>query len=237
MANEAETVEDWLQKLDGASKLETHSTASKLGIFAKLGVAAILGVNALMLPFLLGSMRRRAIPFVTTSDAKSRSIFEQLSRHIEHNRTSPLKFIDVGSGDGRVVMAAKRFSMAPESPFRFSHCVGVEVNSILLGVSRCSNMWDIFRRWVGTRNSDQRSSTQVSVSFVRKDMWAYDVGKFDVVMVFGDLRLMPLFRDKFTKELRAGSFVVSNRFSIPGWTPVASGDEFFIYRIKKPAVE
>ncbi|ORY37975.1 hypothetical protein BCR33DRAFT_721173, partial [Rhizoclosmatium globosum] len=133
-------------------------------------------------------------------------------------------------------MAAKRYSVPLPSHSTLSHvplfnrCVGVEVNSVLLAVSHVRATIDSIKSLVSKRVD---SSERQSVSFVKRDMWKFDLSGFDVVMVFGDLRLMPLFREKFEKELREGSLVVSNRFAIPGWNPISSGDEFYVYRVER----
>ena len=53
--------------------------------------------------------------------------------------------------------------------------------------------------------------------FFIKDLWKVDLRNVDVVAVYG---LQPIMKDlgiKLKNELRPGSVVISNVFTIPGW--------------------
>jgi len=109
-------------------------------------------------------------------------------------QVSPNDFVvDLGSGDGRnVIGAAKRGARA----------LGVEYNPDMVAVSR-------------------RLATEAGVAdraqFVQGDMFAAEFSKADVLALFllpsNLLRLSPKFLD-----LRPGTRIVSNTFSIQDWT-------------------
>ena len=65
-----------------------------------------------------------------------------------------------------------------------------------------------------------------------RDLWKVELKEVDVVAIYG---LQPIMKDlgrKLQQELRPGSIVVSNVFSIPGWRPSGgSTGGVFIYSV------
>ncbi|KAJ3109844.1 hypothetical protein HDU97_000074 [Phlyctochytrium planicorne] len=150
--------------------------APKFNALFYFGVGGVLSLHILFLPFALGAARKHAVPFVTTSHSKIDSIFQALTTTLpkirkDSARTS-LNFVDLGSGDGRVVIAA---ASAKLGRFHFKKCVGIEVNSTLFLYSVAKGI---------------ASPTRKHVQFWKKDIWKTDLRDFDVVMVFGDQRHM-----------------------------------------------
>jgi protein-L-isoaspartate O-methyltransferase len=116
---------------------------------------------------------------------------------LEALQSRPLsgRVLDIGSGDGRVVMATAHLG------FRST---GVELNPWLVFYSR-------LRAW--------RLGLDPHVSFVRTDLWKFDLKPFDNVVIFGvDEMMLPL-KDKFEKELKLGSRIVACRFPVEEWKP------------------
>lgn len=109
--------------------------------------------------------------------------------------TSQDHVFDLGSGDGRTVIAAAQ---------RGARAVGVEYNGDLVAFSR----HEALRAGVADR-----------ATFVQGDMYEADVSQATVLALFlltENLReLSPTFL-----ALRPGTRIVSNTFAIPGWTPV-----------------
>ncbi|XP_005349141.1 protein N-lysine methyltransferase FAM173A isoform X2 [Microtus ochrogaster] len=107
------------------------------------------------------------------------------ARQVEHVlsllRGRPGKMVDLGSGDGRIVLAAHQCGLRP--------AVGYELNPWLVGLAR-------LHAW--------RAGCSGSVCYHRKDLWK-----------------LSLLEDKLQKELPAGARVVSGRFPLPTWQPVA----------------
>jgi hypothetical protein len=69
--------------------------------------------------------------------------------------------------------------------------------------------------------------------FILQSLWDVDLSNVDVVAVYG---LNPIMKDlglKLQRELKPGSLVVSNVFTIPGWKPSIelSRDGIHVYRI------
>jgi SAM-dependent methyltransferase len=102
--------------------------------------------------------------------------------------------IDLGSGDGRNVIAAAR---------RGAQALGVEYNPKMVALSKKNAA----SAGVGTR-----------ATFIEGDMYQADISKASVMALFLLPSNMLVLRPKFL-DLRPGSRIVSNTFGIEGWTP------------------
>ncbi|XP_065780017.1 adenine nucleotide translocase lysine N-methyltransferase isoform X3 [Muntiacus reevesi] len=156
---------------------------------------AVYGVWALLLqPGFRRVPLRLQVPYVGAS-----------ARQVEHVlsllRGRPGKTVDLGSGDGRIVrtvLAAHRCGLCP--------AVGYELNPWLVGLAR-------LRAW--------RAGCVGSVRFHREDLWKVSLRDCHNVSVFLAPSVLPLLEDKLQAELPAGARVVSGRFPLPTWQPVA----------------
>jgi SAM-dependent methyltransferase len=102
--------------------------------------------------------------------------------------------IDLGSGDGRMVIAAAR---------RGARALGVEYNPDLVKLSE-----DLARK----------AGVGDTARFVRGDMFAHDISKATVLALF----LLPEHLQQLTPkflDLAPGSRIVVNTFGIPSWPP------------------
>ena len=103
--------------------------------------------------------------------------------------------IDLGSGDGRLVIAAVR-------DFGARAGLGVDINEALVAHARGSAA----RAGVGDR-----------ARFEVRDLFTTDVGGATVVTVYLFPAAMPRLRDKLRAELAPGTRVVVHDFPFPGW--------------------
>jgi hypothetical protein len=105
--------------------------------------------------------------------------------------------IDLGSGDGRNVIAAAK---------RGARGLGVEFNK---------DMVDLSRRTAAREGVDDRAT------FVQGDMFEADISKASVLALFLLPSNMLQLRSKFL-ALPPGTRIVSNTFGIEGWQPDAT---------------
>uniref|UniRef100_A0AAA9SB58 Adenine nucleotide translocase lysine methyltransferase n=1 Tax=Bos taurus TaxID=9913 RepID=A0AAA9SB58_BOVIN len=96
------------------------------------------------------------------------------------------------------VLAAHRCGLRP--------AVGYELNPWLVGLAR-------LRAW--------RAGCAGSVRYHREDLWKVSLRDCHNVSVFLAPSVLPLLEDKLQAELPAGARVVSGRFPLPTWQPVA----------------
>lgn len=119
---------------------------------------------------------------------------ELVERMLDMAGVTPRDFvIDLGSGDGRNVIAAAR---------RGARALGVEYNPEMVKLS--------------TRNAAE-VGVAGRATFVEGDMYQADISQANVLALFLLPSNMLRLRDKFF-DLRPGSRIVSNTFGIEGWT-------------------
>jgi SAM-dependent methyltransferase len=105
------------------------------------------------------------------------------------------RLIDLGSGDGRIVLAAAR---------RGAIAVGIEIDTYLVERSR---------------ESARRLKLEDRATFVKQDLFETDFGGYDVVTLYllpdVNKRLAP----KFLATLKPGTRIVSHDYGLGDWPP------------------
>jgi hypothetical protein len=113
---------------------------------------------------------------------------------------------DLGSGDGRIIIAAAR-------EFR-ARSVGIDANPLWV-------LWTMLRTIIlGLRGQ---------VSVVWGNLFRMDLGEADVVTLYLLQGTNDRLRKKLEEELRPGARVVSHVFTFQGWRPLDADDESHIY--------
>ncbi|XP_017499301.3 adenine nucleotide translocase lysine N-methyltransferase [Manis javanica] len=179
----AEALTDLRERAPGL--LELLQAAAGSGLAAYAVWAALLQPGFRRVPL------RLQVPYVGASVRQVEHVLSLL-----RGRTG--KTVDLGSGDGRIVLAAHRCGLRP--------AVGYELNPWLVGVARLRA---------------RRAGCAGSVCFSREDFWKVSLKDCHNVSVFLAPSMLPLLEDKLQAELPAGARVVSGRFPLPTWQPVA----------------
>ena len=141
-----------------------------------------------------------SVPFITTPD-------EVVDRMLElaGTRADDL-VVDLGSGDGRIVIAAaQKFG---------ARGLGIELDGALVEKSR---------------ENARRANVAERVSFVQGDVLAADISRATVVTVYLLPGLINRLQPRF-ERLQPGTRIVSHAFGMTGWRP----DKSEIMRIAKP---
>lgn len=114
-------------------------------------------------------------------------------------KVTPQDFVmDLGSGDGRNIIAAAR---------RGASALGVEYNADMVEHSR---------------RLAEKAGVADKAQFVQGDMYVADISKASVLALF----LLPANMDKLVDKflaLKPGSRIVANQFSATGWEPDETG--------------
>lgn len=116
-------------------------------------------------------------------------------------------FIELGCGDGRLVVAAARAG---------ARAIGYEVNPV---------MWLI--SWLRTL----RYRKLVSVKY--HSFWGANLSQADVVMTFLMPRRMEQLYAKLQAELKPKARFVSYIFELPHKKPIKTGAQWFVYRFSE----
>jgi SAM-dependent methyltransferase len=132
---------------------------------------------------------QRVAPFANTPNGV-------VTEMLRMARAGPGDFVvDLGSGDGRLVIAAVR-------EFGARGGLGVDIN-------------EAFVAYANARAAEAGVADRVR--FVTQDLFATDIGEASVVTVYLFPTAMPRLRTKLLAELRPGTRVVSHDFPFPGW--------------------
>jgi hypothetical protein len=106
--------------------------------------------------------------------------------------------IDLGSGDGRIVIAAARKYGA--------RGLGVEIDPALVGEAQ---------------REARRQGVDGRVEFKMDDLLQMSIGRATVVTMYLYPRLMLAMRPRLITELKPGARIVSHEFAMEGWEPDA----------------
>ena len=154
--------------------------------------------------FLVGpaaSAQQPAKPFEPVSGQAGKDVVwvpsppEMVNKMMEMAKVSPSDFvIDLGSGDGRNIIAAAKIG---------ARALGVEYNPDMVALSR---------------RLAQEAGVAEKAQFVEADMYEYDISKATVMALF----LLPVNMNRLSPKffnLAPGSRIVANTFGIEGWEP------------------
>ncbi|XP_028987312.1 ATP synthase subunit C lysine N-methyltransferase [Betta splendens] len=173
----------------------TGSSRRRVGLVVTgaLG-AALVALYAGAAPFLAPALRKVCLPFVPATAAQVENVLAALRR-----RSGPL--VDIGSGDGRIVIAAAK---------RGFQASGFELNPWLVWFSR-------YKAW--------REGVHASTSFHMCDLWKVSFAQYSNVVIFGVPQMMQHLELKLERELPSAAKVVACRFPFPTWVPEHTAGE------------
>ena len=129
-------------------------------------------------------------PFITTPDEIVLRMLEMAGTRADDT------VLDLGSGDGRIVIAAAR---------RFgARGLGIELDGALVEKSRANA---------------RAAGVEERVRFEQGDVLVADIARASVVTVYLLPALMGKLQSRFINELAPGTRVVSHSFGMAGWRP------------------
>ncbi|KAM8798479.1 adenine nucleotide translocase lysine N-methyltransferase isoform 1-T1 [Eudromia elegans] len=178
-----------------------------LQLAAGTGLAAYAVWAAVLMPGFRRVPLRLQVPYVPSSAQQVANVMALLEGRAG-------KTVDLGSGDGRLVIEAYKRGLRP--------AVGYELNPWLLRLSR-------YRAW--------KAGCDGEVSFLKQDLWKVNLSDcYNVTMFLAPSVKSPL-AAKLLAELPDEARVVSGRFPFPCWTPsstVGTGlDQVWAYDMKE----
>ncbi|KAM4028578.1 ATP synthase subunit C lysine N-methyltransferase-like isoform 2-T2 [Anomaloglossus baeobatrachus] len=148
----------------------------------------LLSLYAVATPFVSPALRKICLPFVPATEVQMENILKML-------KFRSGTFVDIGSGDGRIVIAAAKKGF---------QAVGYELNPWLVWYSR-------YKAW--------REGVHQNTKFNISDLWKVSFSQYTNVVIFGVPHMMPLLERKLQNELSPTSRVIACRFPFPNWIP------------------
>uniref|UniRef100_A0A1A8IEC1 ATP synthase subunit C lysine N-methyltransferase n=1 Tax=Nothobranchius kuhntae TaxID=321403 RepID=A0A1A8IEC1_NOTKU len=149
---------------------------------------SLVALYAVATPFVAPALRKVCLPFVPATTAQVENVLKVL-------RARSGTLVDIGSGDGRIVIAAAK---------RGFQASGFELNPWLVWYSRY-NAW--------------REGVHRSTSFHISDLWKANFAQYSNVVIFGVPQMMDQLELKLANELSDTAKVVACRFPFPTWIP------------------
>lgn len=141
------------------------------------------------------------IPFVPSSD-------DSVTTMIKLAGIRPgEKAIDLGAGDGKLVIAMAR---------KGARATGVEIDE---------------GRWQLANSNIKNQGLDGLACVVHGSFWEQDLGKYDLIVLYGVPSIMERLEAKIMKEARSNCRVISNRFEFPHWNFARKKEHILRYDI------
>lgn len=160
------------------------------------------GLAILTIPFLRRYTGAPYVPSTHTAEGVISRSWQALRL-----RDPPARMIDLGCGNGRLLIAAARDGLS---------ATGVELNPWLVMLAR--------------RNAYMQALGH-KVSVLWKDLWTVQVDQADVVVVYGVPGMMEKVGRKLREECHSDCIVCTNMFPIPGWTADNVEKGVWVYKV------
>lgn len=116
------------------------------------------------------------------------------------------KAIDLGSGNGKIVIALAKKGVEAH---------GYEINPLLV-------VWSVF--------SIHLAGVQKNAHIHWGNFFRADVSSYDRVFIFVVPYLMKRLEKKLQKELKKGAIVIVESFPFPTWKPEKKAGSFYVYK-------
>jgi ribosomal protein L11 methylase PrmA len=145
-----------------------------------------------VLPFAFGA------PFEPTSEKKLKKIMQLAN--IKKNQ----KAVDLGSGDGRIVIEMSK---------KAKEAHGYEINPFLVLYSRY-----------------KIKKLKIKNAFIHwKSFWNINLKDYDVVVLFQFHTIMNKLKKKIQREIKPKSKIISYYWKFPLWKPIKNIENIFLY--------
>ena len=119
------------------------------------------------------------------------------------------KAVDLGSGDGRIVI-----EMAKKGAIAY----GYEINPLLVLIAK----WQI-----------RKLGLQKNARIFWCDFWGQNLSSFDIATVYLAPHSMKGVEEKLRRELKPNARVAVNYFPFPTWTPKKTIEKIYLYQQEK----
>ncbi|KAH8306379.1 hypothetical protein KR018_009630 [Drosophila ironensis] len=165
------------------------STGGKVLIAATGGIG--IGLSIVCASFVAPAFRRICLPYVPATTEQIQNVLSFLPKD------KAGKLLDIGSGDGRIVVAAAQHNKALKTD-------GVELNRWLVYYSRLAAL---------------RSGVSKQTSFFKRDLWKFNIKDYNYVVIFGVEQMMQDLEHKLIAECPHNAQIIACRFPLPNLQP------------------
>lgn len=139
-------------------------------------------------------------PFVPSDDETTEEMVKMVKKY------KGKKVIDLGSGDGKLVIALAKAGCEAH---------GVELNPLLVLQSR--------------RRIREEKLKNAYIHW--GNFWTIDLSSYDTVVIYGIKHIMKQLGKKMKQEMTPKSHIITNFFIFPQWKPVESRKRLLAYTV------
>ncbi|KAG7190033.1 hypothetical protein KM043_006183 [Ampulex compressa] len=187
------------------SDIKTSRVSPRVGLyFVAITGGLATAISLVCIPFVSPAFRKICLPYVPATTQQIQNVLKALE-----GRTGSL--VDIGSGDGRIVLAAAKVGFKAH---------GIELNPWLIWYSR-----------IRACASNLSSNT----AFIKQNLWKYNLREYNNVVIFGVEQMMGEIEQKFLTELKRDSAIVACRFPLPSLSAIKTighgVDTVWIYKV------
>jgi protein-L-isoaspartate O-methyltransferase len=160
-------------------------------------IFAVLGAIFLLLAWL-----QKALPYIPTKMRIVKDIVSLTSSDADKNKK---KAVDLGSGDGRIVIELARAGYQAH---------GYEINPFLV---------------VRSRRKIKKLGLEDRANIHWGNFWKKDLSGYDLVVVYGITYVMQELKEKFFSELEQNAKVICHTYEFKSWDEKKQQGKAFLY--------
>ncbi|ALC47422.1 CG3337 [Drosophila busckii] len=172
-----------------AVKKPGMSAGGKLLIGVTGGIG--IGLSVVCASFVAPAFRKFCLPYVPATTEQIQNVLQFLPKNASG------KLLDIGSGDGRIVVAAAKHVRSLKTD-------GVELNPWLVYYSRLAAL---------------RDGVSTQSRFFRRDLWKFSIKDYNYVVIFGVEQMMLDLEHKLIAECSHNAKIIACRFPLPHLQP------------------
>ncbi len=117
------------------------------------------------------------------------------------------RVVDLGSGDGRVLIALAKEGV---------QATGLELNPWLVNKSQ---------------KRIKKAKLENKINIKQTNFWQHDLGQYDVIVIYGIGYIMERLEEKLKEEAKDNVKIISIYFQFPNLKPVKSDNEVHLYQL------
>lgn len=140
-------------------------------------------------------------PFVPSSDESANQMLALMKKY------KIKRVLDMGSGNGKLVILLTKEGY---------QATGVELNP-----------WLVFK----SRRALRKAGLKDKASIRWGNFWSFKIDNYDAVTLYLVPHILPRLEKKLKKELKPGSYIVSNYFTMPSIKPLQKTTKASIYKV------
>lgn len=143
------------------------------------------------------------------------------------------KAADLGSGDGRIVIAlaqAGAQAVGYELDPKLVRLSEENIQNVILGTSETRTPESIQQLQSKQNTIDTAQARRTIPLILEKDFWQEDLSVYDIITIYPMPDIMEDLEKKLQNELKKGARVLLNYYTLPSWKFNKTKDHIYLYK-------